>query len=670
MSGKINEEEEASPPISTKQVTIDEVEPAMKRQRINPRKVLESLRHLRIQKVRIKPLESEAPIKGGKADVDAAILTPAEPSKPAELDDAEYVAVKKLRSDMEIGDDQALAPFAYEVNLLSELSHENVIKLIGFVEEVGQGVAWMVFLWEKNGNLREFVRSANLELPERVSLLNILVNSECRAIITDFGSARPVDLATAAFTDVSSTRATRAPATDSPRAELAASGEFITMTGPAWTVRWAAPELLEGELPGLVSDIWAFGWICWEAVDKLIKGITGNFPFDKESDVAAVLRIAQGDLPIVENDNQLKQIKALCGLMGECWGLNPKERPTADRTVPLRRANDSISATRSSGLLYALGRIRLRNNLMADAQKYFERSLEVATSGGDEQGMAKALEALGQAFYLQSEYSKAEDLYSQAHKIYSHIGDRLGIAQSLDSLGDVYRMRYDYSKAEESYIQARDIYSQIGSHLGFAQSIKSLGDVYRIRRWYSKAEELYIQARDIYSQLDYQLGLAQSVNSLGDLYRMRCEYSEAEEAYIQARNVYSQIGYELGFAQAVDSLGDVYYMRDEYSKAEESYIQARDLYSKIGSQLGFAQSVNSVGDVYRMRHEYSKAEESYIQARDIYSQIGDQLGFAQSVKGLGDVYYMREEYFKAEESYIQARNTARQIGDWLGFAQS
>ncbi|KIO20739.1 hypothetical protein M407DRAFT_50882, partial [Tulasnella calospora MUT 4182] len=143
----------------------------------------------------------------------------------------------------------------------SNLSHKNVVKILGFVEDVDSGVVWMVFRWENNGNLREFVRSESWELPERISLindvagglsylhgrnppichgdlksLNILVNSENRAIITDFGSARAI----------------------------AASGESITMTGPAWTIRWAAPELLKGDLPGLGSDVWAFGWICWE----------------------------------------------------------------------------------------------------------------------------------------------------------------------------------------------------------------------------------------------------------------------------------------------------------------------------------------------------------------------------------------------------------------------
>lgn len=103
--------------------------------------------------------------------------------------------------------------------------------------------------------------------------LNILVNWDSRAIITDFGSARAVDSMTADMsTDVHNTMVTErqdqdtttAPVVERFKTEIDASGEFLTMTGPAWTVQWAAPELLKGNSPGLPSDIWAFGWICWE----------------------------------------------------------------------------------------------------------------------------------------------------------------------------------------------------------------------------------------------------------------------------------------------------------------------------------------------------------------------------------------------------------------------
>lgn len=104
--------------------------------------------------------------------------------------------------------------------------------------------------------------------------LNILVNPENRAMITDFGSARAIHSGTAgaALRSVEATQATEiqertsgeVPNLEPLKAEIGESGKFITMTGPAWTIRWAAPELLRGDPPGLESDIWAFGWICWE----------------------------------------------------------------------------------------------------------------------------------------------------------------------------------------------------------------------------------------------------------------------------------------------------------------------------------------------------------------------------------------------------------------------
>ncbi|KIO33026.1 hypothetical protein M407DRAFT_18177 [Tulasnella calospora MUT 4182] len=684
-----------------------EGEDAGKRLRICPGKVLESLSHLRIDRAEIKPIELEGqpPKAGGKANVETAILASTESSRL--LDSYEE---ETWRSRSCILMRAFPMPLAHEVNLLNDLSHENVVKILGFVEDVGQGVAWMVFAWEQNGNLREFIRSAQWELPERVSLihdvakglsclhgrdpaicpgdlksLNILVNPENRAVITDFGSARAVDLMVeggskgvrgAKVTPPPHSNATGPQDMEALIVEIGPSEEFITMMGPAWTVRWAAPELLDGDLPGLTSDIWAFGWICWDAV-------TGNFPFDKENDVAVVLRITKGDLPNVQSDHQFHQIKALCSLMRECWTLDTSERATnscemptnhlmdgSDQIVPSRREAGSLSVTRSSGLLYALGWIQMWNNMFKNAQGYFEQSFKVDESVGDEGGKAMVMKAIGDVHRMRNEYSKAEELYIEARHSYFQIWNQLGFAQSVMSLGDVYRMRNEYSKAEESYIEARDIYSQSGNRLGFAQSVERLGDVCRRRDQYSQAEESYLQARGVHSQIGNRLGFAQSAQSLGDVYRMRDEYSKAEELHIEARDVFVQIGNRPGFAQSVKSLGDVHYVRGEYSKAEESYIQARDIYIQIGDRLGFAQSVKSLGAVYYMRDEHSKAEESYIQARDIYSQIEDRLGLAQSVERLGDLYRMRAQYSKAEEAYIEARGIHFQIENRLGFPQS
>lgn len=58
---------------------------------------------------------------------------------------------------------------------MDKLSHPNIVEIIGFVEDVENHIAWLIFPWEENGNLREFLRSGKWEMPERVSL----VGHEC-----------------------------------------------------------------------------------------------------------------------------------------------------------------------------------------------------------------------------------------------------------------------------------------------------------------------------------------------------------------------------------------------------------------------------------------------------------------------------------------------------------
>ena len=47
------------------------------------------------------------------------------------------------------------------------------------------------------------------------------------------------------------------PAFDSSTGEL-------TLTGPKYSLRWTAPEVLDNGTPDLPSDMWAMGWIGWE----------------------------------------------------------------------------------------------------------------------------------------------------------------------------------------------------------------------------------------------------------------------------------------------------------------------------------------------------------------------------------------------------------------------
>ncbi|KIO19769.1 hypothetical protein M407DRAFT_62505, partial [Tulasnella calospora MUT 4182] len=135
--------------------------------------------------------------------------------------------------------------FVNELSLMASLSHPNIIQFLGFVEDMDKADARIILPWEANGNVRDFLKSGEWDIPERVSLiqdtangleylhthdppichgdlksLNILVNSSCQAVITDFGSARLT----------------------STQAKFNCSTSALTLTGPAYSLRWTAPE--------------------------------------------------------------------------------------------------------------------------------------------------------------------------------------------------------------------------------------------------------------------------------------------------------------------------------------------------------------------------------------------------------------------------------------------
>ncbi|KIO24469.1 hypothetical protein M407DRAFT_76971, partial [Tulasnella calospora MUT 4182] len=233
-----------------------------------------------------------------------------------------------------------------EAEFLVSLSHENIIKLEGFAEDLSRNMVWLVFPWEENGTLKDFIASAEWEIPERISLLhdvargveylhgreppichgdlksvNVLVNSECRAVITDFGSAHhPNTRDRKKERGRSKNDPQPAP---SPEATFCRSTNTITLTCNHYTLRWAAPELLGEDDASLASDVWAFGCVAYEAM-------TNSIPFQDVKDAVVVKRVVRGDLPSISSDARMALIQALCTLVRQCWSIDASKRPTSE----------------------------------------------------------------------------------------------------------------------------------------------------------------------------------------------------------------------------------------------------------------------------------------------------------------------------------------------------
>ncbi|KAG9020861.1 hypothetical protein FS837_007806, partial [Tulasnella sp. UAMH 9824] len=140
-----------------------------KRIKLSPRglELLAALSEKRISITDIEFSEKSSQDGGTFADVVAATLIVRSSSGQG----GRTVAVKKLRLINDMTEEKRFCAFVNELRVLDKLSHPNIVEIIGFVEDVESRIAWLVFPWEENGNLRQFLRSGTWELPERVSLI-------------------------------------------------------------------------------------------------------------------------------------------------------------------------------------------------------------------------------------------------------------------------------------------------------------------------------------------------------------------------------------------------------------------------------------------------------------------------------------------------------------------
>ncbi|KAG8928221.1 hypothetical protein FRC01_006277 [Tulasnella sp. 417] len=515
----------------------------------------------------------------------------------------------------------ATKEYVHEVEVMSKLSHENVIRLIGFVEDLENGQACIVVAWEPNGNLSEFLTCGEWAIPERISLirdtfkginylhtrrppichgdlksLNILVSSTYRAIITDFGSAREVNVSKAE----SRSQQDRQQGIDNPVTEeaglqpqVSATENQLTLTGPAFSLRWASPEIVNGDPPALPCDIWAAGWICWEVM-------TNEVPFFDLKEVSAItLRVIKGNLPLVHKDSQLAQVIRLCSLMTDCWKLAPNDRPSIGKCVnevhsmpwatPFDRTSPD-STQRSLSLLIQRGELLWDQANLDSAVPLFQEALSIATLEGNERAQAVALWWLGSAYRIQSKATDAEETLIQAREIFTRMDDEVGQAKTMSALAQLYTAGDRYKEAMELLLKVKSLYIRTGASESHASTLLEIGTICRLHKQMALATEACSEARDIYIRERNIHGEAYALVALGRIYMSDGEsrWMEVEKNLARALEIFIRFGDSLGRANTLRSFGHLRLEQGRKTEAAAHYADARDTYHQVPHPAGEA----------------------------------------------------------------------------------
>ncbi|KAF8603022.1 kinase-like protein [Ceratobasidium sp. AG-I] len=240
------------------------------------------------------------------------------------LNDGSSVAIKCVRSffGSDADDSKPLKHTARELYTWSKCRHDNVLELLG-VAQFRYRIA-MVSPWMDNGALPNYlaqkpsvdryqlctqIASGLMYLHEMgtvhgdMKAYNVLISDDGTAKIADFGSTILKEY-TLQFTD--------------------------TTTSSGVSMRWAAPELLEGKtLRSFEADVYALGM-------TLLEIVTGLVPFHDKSDPAVMYAVGVKRTHPSRPDSipaETQRGDALWSLLLHCWNYEPEARPRAGEVL-------------------------------------------------------------------------------------------------------------------------------------------------------------------------------------------------------------------------------------------------------------------------------------------------------------------------------------------------
>ncbi|KIO19632.1 hypothetical protein M407DRAFT_30702 [Tulasnella calospora MUT 4182] len=614
---------------------------------------------------------------------------------------SKIVAVKKIKIGRDTDLERALGLALRESEFLVDLSHPNIVKLEGFVEDVSAQKVWLIFPWEEHGNLRDFLASGEWEIPERISLiygvtlgleylhgqepplyhgdlksLNILVSSECHALITDFGSARHLesdhlnkqpkgnDHQPRTATDLSTSQEHI-----TLEALFSATASTIALAGSSYTLRWAAPELLQDEKPCLRSDIWALGWIAYEVM-------TNTIPFhDVKKDAIVIHRVIQGNLPSVTEHARMSLIRALCSVMVQCWSINPEGRPTAEecrkliswmpRIVPAstRSMDEVASQLRHARLLNQLGHMYRQQADFLSALSCFTEALNIYTTNNDNWGRAEALRGLADVHRFRGQQAEAVPFYSGALQISTDLGDESGRANCIFGLAEAHRLRREYAEAAKLYSECLQIHTNSGNKRAKAADLWGLAKVHRLQGEYSQAINLYSEALQIHTDVGDRRERAQSLSGLAEVYVFQHKYSNAINLYLEALQIFIDVGDHTARAINLWSLAQVHRFQQVYSEASKLYSESLKVNTDIGRVLGRGLALWGLAKVHQALQEYDEATQLYSEALQIFTDLGEKDWRAATLMNLAETSQKQGHSGEAISLYTEASQVREEMGD-------
>lgn len=288
------------------------------------------------------------------------------------------------------------------------------------------------------------------------------------------------------------------------------------------------------------------------------------------------------------------------------------------------------------------------NHFNTDPQKairYGRQANDLAVKINFKKGSAYALKNIGNAYYIQGNYTDAIDYWQGSLKIFKSINDELGQANILSNLGAVYFNMGEDVKSLNYHLKSLKVSEKLDNKLRIATSLINIGAVYdRKTATHDKALQYYLRALPLSEDINNQDAIGTVSVNIGEIYLENGQDSLALYYFMKSLQAYKG---SINLPYSLNMIAEVYRKRKDYARAIDYHKQALNVSENIDGQLEIAQSALGLGNTYALKGDTREALLFYKRAEALANKLNSLYELKSAYQGLASTYAKTGDYGQA-----------------------
>jgi class 3 adenylate cyclase/tetratricopeptide (TPR) repeat protein len=296
------------------------------------------------------------------------------------------------------------------------------------------------------------------------------------------------------------------------------------------------------------------------------------------------------------------------------------------------------------------------------AEKQYQEALTDARDTENAELKGRTHNALGQLLMLKGNYKEAGFHLERAADNFEKVIDFQGIVRAYGNMGNLYFRQGVYDKAQDYFAKSISLAREQGIR-NPAQVVANLGLTYMNQGKNTEGVRCQAEELAICAQNNDMAGMATLSVNLGIVW---LDQGNLQEALLNLEDglLYAQkLGNKQLISIALGCIGSIWLDKNNIEKAEQYLLQDLSITEELGDKQGISIASELLGRLYHTKAEYDQAMQYFDVSLSLCKSLNYQKGIAKTLMGMGNTYLQKTEFAYALKCFKEAYGTATTLNN-------